>query len=53
MEQVEGIVERVVFQSDDHKFCVFKISTTHLGLVTVVYNAVAPLVAERLEISGE
>ncbi|MEG6585009.1 SF1B family DNA helicase RecD2 [Dendrosporobacter sp. 1207_IL3150] len=54
MEQLAGIVESIVFQSDDGSFAVFKIKPNEdRSAVTVVGSMPAPLLGEQLELTGE
>lgn len=51
---IEGIVEVVIFESDDGRFSVFKIKPSgNKGLINVTTNAPAPLVGEQVELIGE
>lgn len=38
MEQLEGTMESLVFQSEDNQFCVFRMKSPTLGMVTAVYR---------------
>lgn len=54
MEQLDGIVESITFQSEDGGFTVFKLQPAGgRGLVTAVGKVSAPLVGEQVEMSGE
>lgn len=50
---VEGIVEVVIFESNDGGFSVFKIKPSgDKGTINVTANSPAPLIGEQVEISG-
>ncbi len=53
MEKLEGIVEDIVFQSDDGMFCVLRISSKTDGRVTAVYHGAAPFMGEQVSLSGK
>ena len=53
MEKIEGVVENIIFQSDDRKFCVFRTKCASLGLVTTVYKGPAPFMGEMIRACGE
>ena len=40
--ELEGLIENIVFQSDDNRFCVFKVSSKATGTFSVVYKGPAP-----------
>ena len=44
MDEVEFLVENIVFQSNDGAFCVFRAKSKENGSVSVVYRGVAPFV---------
>lgn len=53
MEQLEGIVEDVVFQSDDNMYCVLRLSCPQEGRFTAVYRGGAPFVGENVQLTGQ
>jgi len=53
MEQIEGSVDSIVFQSDDGRFSVFRLLCRAAGRVTAVYRGQAPYLGEQLRASGE
>lgn len=53
MEQLQGIVEDIVFQSDDGMFTVLRVNNRSLGNITAVYKGVAPYLGENVELSGD
>lgn len=53
MEQIAGIVDNVVFQSEDNAFCVLKIDNKKAGMFTAVYHGSAPYIGENVELEGE
>lgn len=52
MEKIGGIVEQLIFASDDSRFCVFRLKST-AGNVTAVYRGKAPFSGEQIEAEGE
>ena len=52
MDIIEGTVESIVFQSDNKQFCVFRIRSAALGMVTAVYRGPAPFMGETVQASG-
>ena len=52
MEKIEGSVENIIFQSDDKRFCVFRLKCMSLGLVTAVYRGAPPFLGEMIQASG-
>ena len=52
MEQIEGSVENIIFQSEDNGFTVFRIKTSSLGMVTTVYKGQPPFLGEHIEADG-
>lgn len=53
MEKTVGIVDSVVFQSNDNSFCVFRLKSKKIGKVSVVYKSMAPFVGEEVELTGK
>ena len=51
-EKLEGVVNSVVFQSEEGSFCVFRLTTTS-GTTVVVMNSMAPLLGEEVQLVGE
>lgn len=52
-EKIEGIIEEVVFQSEDAMFCVLRLESKTIGRFTAVYHGAAPLLGEHVELEGE
>ena len=52
MDIIEGTVESIVFQSENKQFCVFRIRSAALGMVTAVYRGPAPFMGETVQASG-
>mgnify|MGYP001944163654 FL=1 len=52
METLEGTMESLVFQSDDNRFCVFRMKTADRGMTTAVYRGVAPFSGEMIRAEG-
>ncbi len=53
-EKLEGVVENIVFASDDGRFAVFRIQPTgRRGRVSVTVNSVPPLVGQQVLLEGE
>ena len=46
MEELQGTLENVIYQSDDGGFCVLRVKTA-AGLVTVTYKGMAPYMGEN------
>lgn len=53
MEKLEGIVEDVVFQSEDGMYSVLKLEGPAIGRVTVVYHGPAPYLGENIAVDGK
>ena len=53
MDEVEFLVENIVFQSNDGAFCVFRAKSKENGSVSVVYRGVAPFVGELVKMQGK
>ena len=53
MEKTEGTVENIIFQSDDKRFCVFRMKCASDGMITAVYHGVAPFMGEMIRVTGE
>ena len=53
MEQLEGTMESLVYQSEDNQFCVFRVKNPSLGMVTAVYRGQAPFLGELIRGQGE
>ena len=52
-EQLEGIVERILFESPDSDYVVFRIKRDDGGMtLTVTGNGVKPFVGDRLAVNG-
>lgn len=51
-EKLEGVVNSIVFQSDEGSFCVFRLLTTG-GITVVVMNSIAPLLGEEINLTGQ
>ena len=52
MENLEGIVEDVVFQSEDNMYSVMRLEGPGIGRVTVVYHGPAPYLGENVHVEG-
>jgi hypothetical protein len=52
MEQLEGTVASIVFQSNDQGFSVFSIKSQGTGKVTAVYKGPAPFLGEHIIAQG-
>ncbi len=52
MEQLEGLIEDVVFQSDDGMFCVLRIESKQFGKTSAVYHGTAPYLGENVQLEG-
>ena len=52
MEQLEGLIEDIVFQSDDGMFCVLRIDSKAYGHVTAVYHGAPPYLGEHVQLEG-
>ncbi len=52
MEELQGIIEDIVFQSDDGMFCVMRVNSKQEGCVAVVYHAQAPYLGESVVLEG-
>jgi len=52
MEQVKGTVENIIFQSEDKKFCVFRMNCPPDGLITAVYHGPCPFLGETIRAAG-
>lgn len=53
MEKLEGLLEDIIFQSDDGMFCVLRLSSRSEGRVTAVYHGAAPYLGEHLILEGQ
>lgn len=53
MEKTEGTVENIIFQSDDKRFCVFRMKCASDGMITAVYHGAAPFMGEMIRATGE
>lgn len=52
LEELEGVVERVVFENAEGSFSVFRLRAVSRALATVTLAAPAPLVGEQLSLAG-
>lgn len=52
MEQLEGSVENIIFQSEDRSFCVLRLKAAAGGVVTAVYSGPAPFLGETVKAMG-
>lgn len=53
MEEITGIVDNIVYQSEDNTYCVLRIESRKAGRFTAVYHGAAPYIGENVEIAGE
>lgn len=53
MEKTEGTVENIIFQSEDKRFCVFRMKCASDGMITAVYHGAAPFMGEMIRATGE
>ena len=53
MEEITGVIENVVFQSEDNSYSVLRIESRKAGHFTAVYHGPAPYVGENVELEGE
>lgn len=53
MLELEGVIEDIVFQSDDGAFCVLKVSGRGQGRFTAVYHGPAPYLGENVVLTGD
>jgi len=53
MEKTEGTVENIIFQSDDKRFCVFRMKCASDGMITAFYHGAAPFMGEMIRATGE
>lgn len=53
MQELNGIVESVLFQAPENTFCVFKINEQAQGLTCIVYKGIAPYIGEQITLQGE
>ena len=51
-EIIEGVVETVIFEAEEGRFCVFRIRPAEGAAVTATANCPAPLVGEQVRLSG-
>lgn len=52
MEQLQGTVENVIYESSDGQFCVLRVKTA-AGLITVTYRGMAPYMGENIALEGD
>ena len=48
MQELQGVIDNIVFQSEDNQFSVFRVKTDHEGKVSVVYRGPAPFLGESV-----
>jgi len=53
MDELEVLIENIVFQSADSAFCVFRAKSKETGSVCVVYRGIAPFVGEVVKMKGK
>ena len=53
MERLEGVVDDIVFQSDDSMYSVLRVENKGLGRFTTVYRGPAPYLGENILMEGE
>ena len=52
MQELQGVIDNIVFQSEDNQFSVFRVKTDHEGKVSVVYRGPAPFLGESVELAA-
>ena len=52
MEQLEGLIEDIIFQSEDGMFCVLRIDSKQHGKTSAVYHGSAPYLGENVVLEG-
>lgn len=52
MNELEAIIENIVFQAADGKFCVFRVHSEEMGKVSVVYRGMPPFLGEQVKLMG-
>ncbi|MBR5858242.1 MAG: ATP-dependent RecD-like DNA helicase, partial [Phascolarctobacterium sp.] len=52
MEQLEGLIADIVFQSEDGMFCVLRIDSKQHGKISAVYHGSAPYLGENVVLEG-
>lgn len=52
MEELEAVIEDVVFQSDDGMFCVLRLENRKDGRFTATYKGAAPFLGENVHLTG-
>lgn len=53
MENVQAIIEDIVFQSDDGMYCVLRMTNKVYGRFTAVYKGLPPYLGENISMDGE
>ncbi len=52
MEQLEGVVDDIIFQSEDNMYSVLRVENKAQGRFTAVYRGPAPYLGENISLSG-
>ena len=52
MEQLEGLIADIIFQSEDGMFCVLRIDSKQHGKTSAVYHGSAPYLGENVVLEG-
>lgn len=52
MEQLEGLIEDIIFQSEDGMFCVLRVGSKQNGHTSAVYHGAAPYLGENVVLEG-
>lgn len=53
MEEIEAVLESIVFQAADGTFSVFRVQSSATGKVSVVYRGMPPFLGEQLKLAGK
>ncbi len=52
MEQLDGLIEDIIFQSGDDTFAILRVATRAAGHISVVYRGPAPYIGENVQLEG-
>lgn len=53
MENIQAIIEDIVFQSEDGMYCVLRVENKSYGRFTAVYKGLPPYLGENISMDGE